>query len=208
MDSELVRIIESLIFVSRQPVTTRALARAAHMRSAEVEEAVREIREAYAPRGMALEEVAGGWQFRTIPEAAEAIKRLLKSKPVRLTRASLEVLAIVAYRQPCTRAEVDHIRGVDSSGVVKFLMERGFVKIIGKKEEPGRPFLYATTAHFLEFFSLSKLQDLPPLREAIDLGADEMPPEVIEAAAPAEPSLEDALSDYVGDDEPPDEESS
>lgn len=196
------RILESLIFVSRQPVTDRQLGRAAQVRVAEVRKALIRIRNVYEKRGILLEEVAGGWQFRTLPEAADAVKRLLKAKPLRLSRAAMETLAIVAYRQPCTRAEVDEIRGVESGGVIKFLQDRGFVKIIGKKEEPGRPYLYATTSFFLEFFGLGKLQDLPPLRESVELDSADMPAGHLEPEEP-EPSLEEDLAAFI--DEGPEE---
>lgn len=197
-DNQLDRILESLIFVSRQPVTPLAMARAAKIKVAEVRKALVRIRETYLPRGIMLEEVAGGWQFRTVPDAAEAVKRLLKSKPIRMSRAAMETLAILAYRQPCTRAQVDEIRGVESGGVVKFLQEKNFIKIIGKKEEPGRPYLYATTPFFLEFFGLGKLQDLPPLQESIELESSDMPADYLEPEP--ETSLDEELSDFIGDD--------
>jgi segregation and condensation protein B len=206
-DAELVRVLEALIFVSRQPVTDRALARAAHVKVAEVRRVLVGMRETYASRGIVLEDVAGGLQFRTASECAEPVQRLLKAKPIRLSRAALETLAIIAYRQPCTRAQVDEIRGVESGGVVKFLMDRSFIKIIGKKEEPGRPFLYATTGFFLEFFGLGTLKDLPPLKEVLDLEGEDMPAEYLEAMEEPvpEPSLEEEVQEFlekdgVGDD--------
>src|SRR3954452_16248614 len=96
-------------------------------------------------RGIVLAEVAGGWQFRTDSSVAEHVRRFLKVKPQRLTRAALETLAIIAYRQPVTRPEIEDIRGVDCGAVVKALLERRLLKILGKKEEPGRPMLYGTT---------------------------------------------------------------
>ena len=113
--------------------------------------------------------MAGGWQFRTDPRNAPWVGRLLAQKPVRLTRAQLEVLAIVAYRQPITRPEIDEIRGVDSGGTLKGLLDRSLLRILGKKEEPGRPMLYGTTREFLEFFNLKDLKDLPTLREYHEL---------------------------------------
>ena len=196
-DNQLERILESLIFVSRQPVTPLAMARAAKVKVADVRKALVRVQETYLPRGIMLEEVAGGWQFRTIPDAAEAVKRLLKSKPIRMSRAAMETLAIIAYRQPCTRAQVDEIRGVESGGVVKFLQEKNFIKIIGKKEEPGRPYLYATTPFFLEFFGLGRLQDLPPLQESIELESSDMPADYLEPEPEA--TLEEELSDFIGE---------
>lgn len=120
-------------------------------------------------RGIELQEVAGGWQLLTAPQNAPWVQRLLQAKPVRLSRAQLETMAIVAYRQPVTRPEIDDIRGVDSGGALKTLLERQMVRVLGKKEEPGRPLLYGTTREFLEFFNLRDLKDLPTLREYHDL---------------------------------------
>jgi segregation and condensation protein B len=120
-------------------------------------------------RGIGLHEVAGGWQLRTAPSNAPWVQRMLKQKPVRLSRAQLEALAIVAYRQPITRPEIDDIRGVDSGASLRMLLDRGLIRILGKKEEPGRPLLYGTTREFLEFFNLKDLKDLPTLREYYDL---------------------------------------
>ncbi len=120
-------------------------------------------------RGIGLLEVAGGWQLRTAAANAPWVQRLLKQKPVRLSRAQLEALSIVAYRQPITRPEIDDIRGVDSGGSLRTLLDRNLIRILGKKEEPGRPLLYGTTKEFLEFFNLKDLKDLPTLREYYDL---------------------------------------
>ncbi|HEX9103764.1 MAG TPA: SMC-Scp complex subunit ScpB, partial [Polyangia bacterium] len=119
-----------------------------------------------------LHQVAGGYQFRTNPENAQWVQKLLASKPVRLTRAQIETLAICAYRQPVTRPEIDEIRGVDSGGTLKTLLDRSLIRIVGKKEEPGRPILYGTTKEFLEFFNLRDLKDLPTLREFHELSEE------------------------------------
>jgi segregation and condensation protein B len=116
-----------------------------------------------------LEEVAGGWLFRTSAQYAPFVRDLTNERPVRLTRAQVETLAIAAYRQPITRPEIDDIRGVDSGATLKLLLERDLVRILGKKDEPGRPLLYGTTTHFLEFFGLKSLKDLPTLREFTEL---------------------------------------
>lgn len=117
-------------------------------------------------RGIALEEVAGGYQFRTDPAYSEHVTNFTKRvKKFRLSRAALEVLAIIAYKQPVTRVEVESIRGVDSSGVINALLERRILEIKGRKEVIGRPFLYGTTPEFLEVFGLKSLSDLPTLKE-------------------------------------------
>ena len=128
-----------------------------------------------------LHEVAGGWQLRTSPDNSDFARRFLRVKPQRLTRAALETLAIVAYRQPVTRPEIEEIRGVDCGAVVKALLERRLVKILGKKEEPGRPILYGTTREFLEFFALKDLASLPTLREFHELSEEHR--EIVEKAA-------------------------
>jgi segregation and condensation protein B len=125
-----------------------------------------------AGRGIELHPIAGGWQLRTAAANAAWVQRLLQTKPTRLARAQLETLAIVAYRQPITRPEIDDIRGVDSGGSLKTLLERRLIRILGKKEEPGRPLLYGTTKEFLEFFNLRDLKDLPTLREYYDLSEE------------------------------------
>ena len=121
-----------------------------------------------------LDEVAGGWLFRTNAQYAPFVRELTGGRPVRLSRAQLETLAIAAYRQPITRPEIDEIRGVDSGATLKLLLERDLVRILGKKDEPGRPLLYGTTTHFLEFFSLKSLKDLPTLREFTELSDESL----------------------------------
>jgi segregation and condensation protein B len=126
----------------------------------------------FAARGMRVDEVAGGYMFRTNPAYASYVQSFLAQRPVRLSRAQLETLAIVAYRQPITRPEVDDIRGVDCGPVLKGLLERDLIRILGKKDEPGRPMLYGTTQNFLELFSLQSLRELPTLREFTELSDD------------------------------------
>lgn len=162
-------VLESLIFVSGRPVTPKRLARAARATLAEVLPLLDELVSDYQHRGVHLYFVAGGYQFRSARESADFVKTLVAPKPIRLTRAQLETLAIVAYRQPLTRPEVDDVRGVDSGSSLKMLADRGLVKILGRKDEPGRPLVYGTTPAFLEFFGLSGLNDLPTLQEFSDL---------------------------------------
>jgi segregation and condensation protein B len=121
---------------------------------------------------MQLDEVAGGWIFRTNASYAPFVRDLTKQRPVKLTRAQIETLAILAYRQPITRPELDDVRGVDCGPVLKLLLERDLVRILGKKDEPGRPILYGTTTQFLEFFGMKSLRDLPTLREFTELNED------------------------------------
>lgn len=167
--SILKNVLESLIFVSDKPVSAKRLARTAHASIAEVQPLLDELVADYQHRGVRLYFVAGGYQFRSAADSAEFVKNFVAPRPLRLTRAQLETLAIVAYRQPLTRPEVDDVRGVDSGSALRMLAERGLVKILGRKDEPGRPLVYGTTARFLEFFGLSTLQELPTLQEFSDL---------------------------------------
>jgi len=184
------RIVEALLFASDKPLTLQRLKELTHQRTTKrIEAALVELRGDYEGRGIVLHEVAGGWQFRTAPECSEWVQQ------VRLSRAQLETLAIIAYRQPITRPEIDDIRGVDSSGTLHVLLDRNLVRVLGKKEEPGRPLLYGTTKEFLEFFNLSQLRDLPTLREFHELSEESLA-EVerltseTEAPAETEPELE------------------
>ncbi len=167
--SVLKNVLESLIFVSDKPVSAKRLARSAHATIAEVQPLLDELVAEYQGRGVRLYFVAGGYQFRSAADSSEFVKTFVAPRPMRLTRAQLETLAIVAYRQPITRPEVDNVRGVDSGSALRMLAERSLIKILGRKDEPGRPLVYGTTARFLEFFGLSALQDLPTLQEFSDL---------------------------------------
>ena len=162
-------VLESLIFVSDKPVTPKKLARAARSTIAEVQPLLDELVADYAQRGVHLYFVGGGYQFRSAWESSDFVRTFVAPKPIRLTRAQLETLAICAYRQPITRPEIDDVRGVDSGSALRMLAERRLIKILGRKDEPGRPLLYGTTAHFLEFFGLKALTELPTLQEFSDL---------------------------------------
>ena len=166
-------LIEALVFVADQPLSLHDIAKAAGRADRKLVKALSdELRQDYARRGIHLDEVAGGLIFRTNPAYAPFIRDAVAKKPVRMTRAQLETLSIIAYRQPLTRPEVDDVRGVDSGPVMKMLLERDLIKILGKKDEPGRPLLYGTTPTFLEFFGLKALKDLPSLREFTELNDD------------------------------------
>jgi segregation and condensation protein B len=162
-------LLEALVFASDKPLKAGELARLASARVKDVRELLEELKTEYEPRGVVLSEVAGGWLFRTSARYAPFVRDLAGEKPVRLTRAQIETLAIAAYRQPITRPEIDEIRGVDSGATLKLLLERDLLRILGKKDEPGRPLLYGTTGQFLEFFGLKSLKDLPTLKEFTEL---------------------------------------
>ena len=165
--SELKAIVESLVFVSDIPLRPERIAEAIEVERGKVVQILRELESEYrqARRGFVLVEVAGGFQFRTRAEHVEWVRRLNKSRPFRFSRAALETLAIIAYRQPITRAEIEYLRGVDSGGVVKTLLDRHLVRILGKKDIAGRPMIYGTTREFLELFGLRDLAALPTLKE-------------------------------------------
>ncbi|WP_437969931.1 SMC-Scp complex subunit ScpB [Sorangium sp. So ce260] len=162
-------VLEALIFVAERPVPARELARSANAEHRVVRELLAELVAEYDGRGFRLDEIAGGYVFRTSPAFAPFVREVTDQKPVKMSRAQTETLAIVAYRQPITRPEIDEIRGVDSGAALKSLLERDLVRILGKKDEPGRPMLYGTTAQFLEFFGLKALGELPTLREFTEL---------------------------------------
>jgi len=171
------RVLEALILAAPEPLPAARLADILpHATAREVRELVEELNRDYLEQDRAFEiwEVAGGYQVRTRPEYAGYLQQLHTLRPVRLSAAALEALAVVAYRQPATRAEVEHVRGVDSGATLRSLVERKLVRIAGHREVPGRPMLYATTRRFLEVFGLKGLDDLPTLRDLEELGGDEM----------------------------------
>jgi segregation and condensation protein B len=188
-------ILEALLLVSDRPVTAEQLHEASGIDRPRLTEALGELSRTIAERagGMVLVEVAGGWQLRTDPATVEYVRRFLRVRPQRLTRAAVETLAIIAYRQPVTRPEIEEIRGVDSAAVVKALLERRLIKILGKKEEVGRPILYGTTREFLEFFALKDLTALPTLHEFQELSEEHQ--EILEHEAPRPPVTLRDLSD-------------
>jgi segregation and condensation protein B len=164
---EIKAIAESLLFVSDMPLSLRRIAEVIGVTQAEVKPAVAQLMGEYAApeRGVRLAEVAGGYQFRTVAEYAEYVKTLVREKPSKLSRAALETLAIIAYRQPLTKAEIEAVRGVDVDGVLNSLMTKKLVRVVGRKDVPGRPWVYGTTPVFLELFGLNDLGSLPPLPE-------------------------------------------
>lgn len=188
-------LVESLLFVTDKPVTLDQLHDATGLDRPRLLEALGALarERAEGEGGTLLVEVAGGWQLRTHPESSDYVRRLLRLRPHRLTRAALETLAIVAYRQPVTRPEVEDVRGVDSGAVLKALLERKLLKILGKKEEVGRPLLYGTTREFLEFFALKDLSGLPTLREFQELSEEHRT--LVDPAGPA--SVEGMLEELA-----------
>lgn len=184
-ENRLCSIVEAILVVSADPVPVSRIVEVVRIEDPEAEEeairnAVATLVSAYlgesdedgglaAGRGFRVEEVAGGIQLRTAPENAPFVRRFLAARPQRLSRASLETLSIIAYRQPTTKPEIEAIRGVDVGAALKHLLDRDLIRILGKKDEIGRPIIYGTTPFFLEFFGLKGLSELPTLREYREL---------------------------------------
>jgi len=205
-ERELRGIIESLLFVSPEPLSVqRLVAIMGDVTKADVAQALRGLGEELEQegRGVRLAEIAGGFRLVTKQEYATWIKRLDKTKSAaKLSRSALESLAIIAYKQPIVRSEIEEIRGVETSGVVRTLLERKLVRIVGRKEVPGRPIMYGTTKFFLEHFGLNDLTQLPPLREFTELGESDqslLPMETMEVAAPtaAEEAVIDSTTEAI-----------
>jgi segregation and condensation protein B len=173
-------IIESLLLVSAEPVPVARFVEVIQMEDPSTDaDAIRLACEGLVERygnperqvarGFRVEDIGGSLQLRTVPENAPYVRTFLTAKPQRLSKPALETLAIIAYRQPVTKPEIESIRGVDSGAVLKLLLERDLVRILGKKEEIGRPIIYGTTKYFLEFFAIRSLAELPTLREYHEL---------------------------------------
>jgi segregation and condensation protein B len=175
---ELAAALEALLFAAAEPVTVTELAEAlGEVAPADVRAALHALASATVGRGVRVVHVAAGWQMRTDPRFADAVLRLRGGRPQRMSKAALEALAVVAYRQPATRAEVDEVRGVASGGVLKTLLEKGYLKVVGRRDEPGRPLEYGTTSLFLEMFELAGLDALPTLAEREALAREAAPEE-------------------------------
>ncbi|MBC7250717.1 MAG: SMC-Scp complex subunit ScpB [Anaerolineae bacterium] len=164
MELELTSLIESLLFVADAPVTPAQLAAALDVEPQAVEKALEQLDQDYQRRGLRLQRKGGRVQLVTAPEAAPAIERFLGLElSSKLSPAALETLAIVAYQQPITRAQIEAIRGVNSDSVLRTLINKGLIEEVGRLEQVGRPIIYGTTFEFLQYFGLQDLQDLPPL---------------------------------------------
>ncbi|MBW2490333.1 MAG: SMC-Scp complex subunit ScpB [Deltaproteobacteria bacterium] len=169
---DLKNIIECLLLVAEEPLTIDRIKNIlVQTEKKEIQNALVELHSEYENRkgGFFLREVAGGYQIRTRPEYREWIKRLIQPKPLRLSKPALETLAIIAYKQPIIRNDIEHIRGVNCGGILRMLLERKLIRILGRKAIPGRPHIYATTKHFLEVFDLKNLEDLPSPKEISEL---------------------------------------
>jgi segregation and condensation protein B len=176
MDNPIKLIIEALLFAADRPLSTRDMHTWLPEASLpDIQTAAKELLAEYDTMGRSfvLKEVAKGYQFRTRSEYASFVLLMLKASPARLSRAALETLSIVAYKQPVLRQEIERLRGVDVGGILKMLLEKDLIKIVGRKNLPGRPLIYGTTKKFLEVFDLKDLESLPKLKEIRDLGSYE-----------------------------------
>lgn len=184
-------VLECMLFVSPQPLMTEHVAKSLELEETVVDQAIHELRLEYADRGLQIVRIAGGYQMCTRPEYSEQVSKLLKPEKVRLSRAALETVAIIAYRQPITQPEIEAIRGVNSDGVVKTLTERNLIKQIGRRETAGRPMLYATTEEFLNHFGLNDLSQLPELEDVV------LPEQPAEPQTPSEEDNEAVEAEEV-----------
>lgn len=165
-------IIEAILFASEAPLTAERVAQIIpDTEKKEIAALLEKLVREHEARGggFCLAEVAGGFQFRTRQDMAPWIRKLKAARPAMLSPAALETLAVVAYRQPLVKSEIDRIRGVDASGALKGLLDKKLVRIVGRKDVPGKPIIYGTTKKFLEVFNLRDLSELPTLRELKDL---------------------------------------
>ena len=204
-------VVEALLFASSKPLSMDNLSEASGIDKAELKEVLAALQEEYTSdsRGFSLEEVADGFQLRSDPRFSAQIGKLFAARSRRrMTRSSLESLSIIAYRQPATRAEIEHIRGVDSGAVLKTLLSLSMIRILGRKEGPGRPILYGTTRDFLEYFGLRDIESLPTLEEVTELLDDSETERLSDEAISEEPtdSETERLIGEGDDDEPTDEE--
>ncbi len=174
---DLKNIVESLLFVAEEPLAIEQIKQVLSLPDTKmIRQVLNELMADYEERqgAFTLHEVAGGYQFRSRPDYVPWIRRLLQPKPSRLSKAALETLAIIAYKQPMIRSDVEHLRGVDCGGVLRMLLERKLIRVLGRKEIPGRPLIYATTKQFLQVFDLKNLKDLPSPKEIEALGIETM----------------------------------
>ena len=202
-------IIEALIFASAEPLTLSQLAKTANISKASVESVITELNDEYLDtrRCFRIENVAGGYQMFTLPEFHSYINSAnLIEKTQRLTAAGLETLAVIAYKQPVTRVEIERVRGVDCGGVLKTLMSRNLVIIEGRSPAPGNPMLYKTSEYFLEFFGLPSLNHLPPLTEIEDHSAGLPSLKLVKSGESDDNGNGNRVKDFEDDKELPDSE--
>ena len=203
-------VIEALILSSEAPLPLEKICAILDgMDKTQVREALDKLIVGYEERqsGISIQEVAGGFQFRTRPEWAGWVKKLKGTKPASLSPAALETLAIVAYRQPVVKAEIESVRGVDVSAPLKGLMEKKLIRIVGRKDVPGKPIIYGTTKKFLEVFNLKELADLPTMRELKEITEQQGILELETVEETIEETIENTAEENIQDQETPEHES-
>jgi segregation and condensation protein B len=176
MSKSLQLIVEALLFASDKPLSIKEIRTCLpEAKPTEIKEALEALENDYMnmERSFRLRQVADGYQFRTRSEYSPFIQKMFEASPTRLSRAAMETLSIIAYKQPILRQEVERFRGVDVGGILRTLLEKGLIKIMGRKDLPGRPLIYGTTTKFLEVFDLKDLESLPKLKEIKAFGSDE-----------------------------------
>jgi len=176
MGKSLKLIIEALLFASDKPLTAKDIHNIlANETRADISEALKELQNDFdnLDRSFVLRHVANGFQFRTKQAYASFVLQMLKTTPTRLSRAAMETLAIIAYKQPLLRQEIERVRGVDVGGILRTLLEKNLIRIMGRKNLPGKPLIYGTTKKFLEVFDLKDLNSLPKMKEIKELSEDE-----------------------------------
>lgn len=205
MDAELLKkIIEGALFAAGQPLTIERLGflfdEAERPDNATMRATLEALMQDYAGRGIELKEVASGFRFQVRQESGPWVSRLWEEKPSRYSRALLETLALIAYRQPITRSEIEEIRGVSvSSHIIKTLLERDWIRVAGHRDVPGRPALFATTRDFLDSFNLKSLAELPSLSEIRDLDRINEELEFLEAQGEGQPLEAEQLAEVMAD---------
>jgi len=206
------RIVEAILFAAGKPMTVKQIQQVfpelEQPDTLEIQDALEAIREDYQQRPIGLQQLAGGYRFQVKEGMAYWVSRLFEEKPPRYSRAMLETIAIIAYRQPVTRGEIEDIRGVSvSSGIIHTLLEREWIRVIAHKEVPGRPALYGTTKAFLDYFNLTSVAELPTLQELAGLDFSNQPPpqqpeqehsETTQTTDPAEASQSQAADQETG----------
>jgi segregation and condensation protein B len=203
-NKEIKSVLEAIFFIAGEPLSIDTLKKILEMDGTEIERLVRELIAEYTIKNMGLliAEVAGGIQMVTNPACAPWVKKLLSTAvPTKLSQPSLETLAIIAYKQPIIKAEIEAIRGVNSDGVVKTLLDRRLVKILGRKEVPGRPLMYGTTKEFLQYFGLKDLSELPTLKEFQEVDIPEAPANLPDETVSEESFIQEHVLDGASDNE-------
>ncbi|MFC1822130.1 SMC-Scp complex subunit ScpB [Thermodesulfobacteriota bacterium] len=202
MSKSLKLIVEALLFASEQPLSTKDIqSYVPKVKLNDIKSALKVLEYEYEAMGRSftLKEIANGYQFRSRSDYGHYILKMLQKSPTRLSRAAMETLAIIAYKQPMIRQEIERLRGVDVGGILRTLLEKNLIKIIGRKDLPGRPLIYGTTKKFLEVFDLKNIDSLPKLKEIKSLGAEDYE---VQPTLKAQSREEDVLQEPPGEDSP------